>query len=276
MNKSIYELQNEKDIQKCIIIQKNYYTKAKAFNNFIFIFNVVIIVLFSILSLLSETMKAISILISMIIPYINNIFEKEKSKIQKEASDVQQYIDTYLYSAVLNEESKYRNQKEWNNTLKKSEMDKLVSKCDEMKENWYSDYSQKKDVEQIYLSQKENINWDNNLRNNYLKLNYVSFFILLIAIFIVVILFNLTFVKSMLYFAWLLVIINYFQKNISMLKNDIKNQEIMKEIAIIIENNFEKENFKIEDILELEIKLQDKIYRHRKTAYLIPDWFYKF
>ena len=172
MNKSIYTLQNEDKILKCLVRQRELYNYAKLINNIKFILMIIIIAI-NIMTKFFDNINLLKLLLIMILllPFINDWLNIISNNFKNKAAKIQQYIDVSLYSSALNQSSKI-----WGKILTTSEISNEISKISYKKiekqkvKDWYSDYSNLDTFLQIFYCQKENISWDSNLRKFYKRI----------------------------------------------------------------------------------------------------------
>lgn len=126
-NKSIYELQNEDEILKCLVRQRELYGISEQWGMVKFIFTIILIPLFSIFKN-NIIMFKLYVVLVLSIPLINSFINNMSNKLKNRAAEIQQYIDVKLYSTVTNE-----NLKKWGKLLGKTEISKEISKIDKKK-----------------------------------------------------------------------------------------------------------------------------------------------
>ena len=271
MNKSIFELQKSTRILKCLFAQRQEYAKAKVAKNIEFYLTVILFTVLSVLKslLAGNIISTISIFLAFALLLVNKWIDLYISSRQSMGADIQQFIDVWLYSSVLP-----TNKLNWGETLPDSRITEIVCKIAENQlaklRNWYEDYSSASPIIQIYYSQKENVRWDLNLRNAYRTFNIVICAAILVVIFGVFMVINPTFLACIDILAWGLPLVKYFSEIFKGLNNDINRLQVLKTKYNTIEKELEAPNFKLKHLVEL----QQLIYEHRKTAVLIPEWFY--
>jgi len=277
MNKSIYTLQNEDKILKCLVRQRELYNYAKLINNIKFILMIIIIAI-NIMTKFFDNINLLKLLLIMILllPFINDWLNIVSNNLKNRAAKIQQYIDVKLYSSVLNQSSKI-----WGEILTRSEISNEISKISSQKiekqkvKDWYRNYSTHDTFLQIFYCQKENINWDSKLRKFYkIILELILYGVLLILLLIIVFkseLVTKNFLKNILWFPSLS---NYLYEIINNLKRDIEELSKINKKSENIERKIE-ENICKKEIINLEINLQEEIYNQRRKSYLIPNFFYK-
>ena len=277
MNKSIYTLQNEDKILKCLVRQRELYNYDKLINNIKFIL-IIIIIAINIMTKFFDNINLLKLLLIMILllPFINDWLNIISNNFKNKAAKIQQYIDVSLYSSALNQSSKI-----WGEILTTSEISNEISKISYKKiekqkvKDWYSDYSNLDTFLQIFYCQKENISWDSNLRKFYKRiLELILYGVLIILLLIIVFkseLVTKNFLKNILWFPSLS---NYLYGIINNLKGDIDELSKINKKSEDIERKIE-ENICKKEIINFEIDLQEEIYNQRRKLYLIPNFFYK-
>lgn len=275
MAKSIYEKQSESLIIQCLFAQRKKYSQAKMISGAYFFVCVVATCVFAVLKSITDNsiIMALSALLSLgafvALSPINTIILKLKTQ----AAEIQQYIDVFLYS---NEKYSSLNKK-WSCPLSRDEIVEKVSKYPKSgfddNDKWYEDYSSLSYIEQIYYCQRENIHWDRELRKKYYRMYLSIMGFAIVAIVLITIVHNPTFLKIITFIPWCLPFVKYLYSFQQQWKND--------------ENRLRKMNDEANNIpnigmistgpewIEREIELQEKIFTHRKEAILIPNFFYK-
>lgn len=274
-NKSIYELQNEGEILKCLVRQRELYGISEQWEMVKFIFTIILIPLFSIFKN-NIIMFKLYVVLVLSIPFINSFINNMSNKLKNRAAEIQQYIDVKLYSTVTNE-----NLKKWGKLLGKTEISKEISKIDKKKiekekvKNWYSDYSKKEAILQIFYSQKENISWNlEQIKNYKILCNIALYGVYIILILIAIFINNLLDENFLKLILWIPSFLNYLHSIVNNLNDDIQKIEIINKMSRIIEEELiEIKNY--DKLIDLEIDLQNKIFELRKKIYKIPNWFYK-
>lgn len=142
--------------------------------------------------------------------------------------------------------------------------------------NWYStQYSEMPlNIGRIYC-QSTNINWDKELRMKFKKLLYTLLISILFILFAIASIINKTFLNSLEY-----ILLPFVPLIILLIQTIIENNktisdlvELRNELNLLI---IEKDNPNATDekLLNLSNRLQEKIYKYRKSAFLIPDIVY--
>ena len=275
MDKSIFEKQSDILLIQCLYAQRRYYTYAKIISGSYFIICVVLFCVFAILkaTLHSDVISGISIVLSIIVTFGSKLFEKLSSNMKETAAKIQQYIDISLYSDNPYEKSI----QSWNCPIDQHQIIELVSSFPQsgftVNDKWYGDYSEKQYWEQIYFCQKENIRWDKNLRQKYKTVCYSILIIASVGVLIVAFICNPTFFEIMSIVPWVLPFIKYMVSFNKSIKNDQEQITQMIDKANSIPNVARV--FDVDKLLKRESTLQDKLFEYRKTALLIPNFFYK-
>ena len=182
------------------------------------------------------------------------------------AAMIQQMFDVYVY------------QMPWDNKLfgkeknlsyliaekskilldKAGERDKLM--------NWYTGCVGEgvSNIKGIWMCQKENFNWDVNLRKKYKKSCSIIVGVLIVGILLAGLVNDESIIVLISRFAFILPMLKWLFPMIKQLNDDIRN---MQEIDELINDSEEKT---MDDLQEI----QNKLYVHRKSCYAIPDFFY--
>lgn len=276
MDKSIYEKQSNTLIIQCLFAQRKKYFQAKVVAGLYFFFCVVLVCVFAVLKSIThnELITGLSIGLSFATFFAAFPINSCISKIRTEAAEVQQYIDTTLYSS--NQYSHLNNK--WNCPLTKDRIIQMVSKYPQSgftdNDKWYEDYSTCDYSKQILLCQKENLRWDSDLRKKYASAYKALMYVIIALIFVFAAIINPSFLKFLCIALWCLPFIKYLysfgkhmkddDNRITKLKNEADN--LLNNIGLILEGD---------ELVQKEIELQNRIFEHRKNALLIPDFFYK-
>lgn len=276
MDKSIYEKQSDTLITQCLFAQRKKYSQAKVVAGLYFFFCVVAVCVFSVLKSIvhDELITGLSIGLSFTTFFATFPINNCIVKIRTEAAEIQQYIDTTLYSS--NQYSHLNNK--WSCPITKDRVIEIVSKYPQsgftVNDKWYEDYSTCDYSKQILLCQKENLRWDNDLRKKYATAYKVIMYVIIASIFVAAVIINPSFLNFLSIALWCLPFIKYlwsFNKQmkeddnrITKLKNEADN--LLNNLGLILDG---------EDLIQKEIELQNGIFEHRKKAVLIPNFFYK-
>ena len=270
MNK-IIKSQNDQSILDKLSAQRRLYDKAKKLRAIQFILGVVIIVCLSIARLIwndNEPIEASIVVVTAVAlisePLLESMIDKRKTL----AAQIQQRLDNELYGfswddCICGIEPS-------DEVICDSKDDKLTKKM----HDWYDVGIGNVEDENlaILLCQRENISYDSGLREWYVSLCAVVACLLVIGVLV------LSFVEGWNLMRFLVIgvipsipIIQWF-------------------ITVFQDNSTDKDNlFKLENLVREEIdkvlgggivtkkvlqKIQNLLFLHRKTGYLIPSWFY--
>lgn len=269
MNNEIVTRQNEEKAIEYLAAQRQIYSEAKKIDNIGIIFSVILPLVLSIMQLFfkenifwSLSSKILSI-VSMFVGMAVGSFVKKGKNV---AAMIQQMFDVYVY------------QMPWDNKLfgkeknlsyliaekskilldKAGERDKLM--------NWYTGCVGEgvSNIKGIWMCQKENFNWDVNLRKKYKKSCSIIVGVLIVGILLAGLVNDESIIVLISRFAFILPMLKWLFPMIKQLNDDIRN---MQEIDELINDSEEKT---MDDLQEI----QNKLYVHRKSCYAIPDFFY--
>lgn len=276
MDKSIYEKQSDSLIIQCLFAQRKKYSQAKLVAGAYFVLCVVAVCVFTVLKSIThnEVITGLSIGLSFATFFASFPINNLVLKIKTEAAEIQQYIDTTLYSS--NQYSHLNNK--WNCPLTKDRIIEMVSKYPKSgftdSDKWYEDYSTHNYCKQILLCQKENVRWDGDLRKKYALAYKVIMYVIIALIFVFAVIINPSFLDFLSIALWCLPFVKYLysfgkhmkddDNRITKLKNEADN--LLNNIGLILDGD---------ELVQKEIELQNRIFEHRKNALLIPDFFYK-
>lgn len=272
MNK-IIEHQNDQSILDKLSAQRRLYNKAKNLRTLRFILGVLVIVCLSVARLIwsdcaaIETALVIATALALILePWLESLISKRRTL----AAQIQQRIDNQLYGF------------DWDECIcGKEPSDEIVSdyrskKPDASLLNWYEPGIGEVDEENvaILLCQRENITYDSGLRSWYVTFSGWVAGVLGIGVLV------LSFVEG-----WDLMRVLVF--------GVIPSIPIAEWFVTIFQDNAtDKEHLgSLEDLVKAETdkakkggnvttktlqKIQNLLFLHRESGYLIPGWFYKF
>jgi len=268
MDNSIYRQQNEREILLLQKAQRSKYTNAKRALYLGLCLSIFGTVTFVILTSFydSELLNALSSFFAIVLFTFSSFMEKKSNENIEFAAKIQQTIDVKLFRMPGS-----------CHVLLPSDISEIVASytsadLSEFK-NWYCDYSSLEFSKQILLSQKENIRWEQKLREKYLCLIInatITFPIVLIvcAIFADASVSSL-FAKAM----WFFPIEQFLITQYMSLRENIRFLKTINEEYRSLEKFYDKYN-----TCEIQCKLcalQTDIFEHRKKSTMIPDWFYK-
>ena len=268
MNNGIVERQNEEKYIYYLAAQRQLYNEAKRLDGIEILFSVVLPLFFAALQLIisdNTYLNATSYVLSIISMGISLLFGSYIDRKKETAAEIQQHFDLYVY------------QMPWDNKLfglqrnithVVAEKAKLLLKNPKEHErltNWYTTVAGTVDLKKgILMCQKENYNWDVNLRKRFRRLSVIVIIILTILVFLIGIVKNETVVMLLCRFAFIIPMLQWLFETVKQLNKDIKNLE---ELDGLISSSEPKNMDELQEI-------QSKIYIHRKSCYTIPNKFY--
>lgn len=268
MNNRIVERQNEEKYIYYLAAQRQLYNEAKRLDGIEILFSVVLPLFFAALQLIisdNTYLNATSYVLSIVSMGISLIFGSYIDRKKETAAEIQQHFDLYVY------------QMPWDNKLfglqrnithVVAEKAKLLLKNPKEHErltNWYTTVASTVDLKKgILMCQKENYNWDVNLRKRFRRLSVIVIIILTILVFLIGIVKNETVVMLLCRFAFIIPMLQWLFETVKQLNKDIKNLE---ELDGLISSSEPKNMDELQEI-------QSKIYIHRKSCYTIPNKFY--
>lgn len=278
MDKNIYELQNQDSVLKSLVVQSKIYSNAKRLNYLNFTICVLLPIFYTFAQpfFKSEVLISLGIISVIALFYISNQISKSALKAQKSAAKVQQTIDHFLFE---DDSFKTKND-DWGELYSDDELIELISKTKmtekdiQLKKNWYADYSSFPHVMQSYYSQRESVRWDGDLRKRFTYFVCVSITALVGILLIISIAFKMTVFEIIINIGTFLPIFKFIYSMREKSNKDIKRLDNIKYIQNTISNSFGVA-IGAEELYAKEIKIQDKLYEHRKSATMIPDFFYK-
>lgn len=268
MNNGIVERQNEEKYIYYLAAQRQLYNEAKRLDGIEILFSVVLPLFFAALQLIisdNTYLNATSYVLSIVSMGISLLFGSYIDRKKETAAEIQQHFDLYVY------------QMPWDNKLfglqrnithVVAEKAKLLLKNPKEHErltNWYTTVAGTVDLKKgILMCQKENYNWDVNLRKRFRRLSVIVIIILTILVFLIGIVKNETVVMLLCRFAFIIPMLQWLFETVKQLNKDIKNLE---ELDGLISSSEPKNMDELQEI-------QSKIYIHRKSCYTIPNKFY--
>ena len=276
MDKSIYEKQSNTLIIQCLFAQRKKYSQAKLISCAYFIFCVVAVCVFTVLKSIThnEFIMGLSTGLSFATFFATTSTNNLVSKIKTEAAEIQQYIDTTLYSS----NQYFHLNDRWNRPLNKDRIIEIVSKYPTSgftdNDKWYEDYSTHDYCKQILLCQKENLRWDSDLRKKYALAYKVIMYVIIASIFVAATIINPSFLNFLSVAPWCLPFIKYLWSFNNHMNEDDNRITKLKNEANNLLNNYGSV-LDGDKLIQKEIELQNGIFEHRKKALLIPNFFYK-
>ena len=276
MGKSIYDKQQDPLIIQCLFAQRNKYTQAKRLSAVYFFICGILAVVFLVLKAITgnHVVQGVSIGISIASIFLKDTFTRMISSLKDTAAGIQQYIDTTLFSRNDNNLTQYT----WKCPFGKDDIIEKVSIYPQSgfneNDRWYEDYSKEAFCRQIVLCQKESIRWDRKLRKKFL----VSLYFIIISVVLLILIFGITLNQSVLGYlstiSWCLPFIRMLYECKKALKEDEVRLNGLTNTVNNLLNNYGMVLTE-DELIENEKELQDRIYEHRRRAFLIPNFFYK-
>lgn len=260
MSNEINARQNTEHALCYLAAQRQLYNEAKTFTFCEFIIIAIcpiFISIFKYFDIISENINLFSIAITFISMFFTNQIKNKRLKLQSTAANIQQLFDTYVYN--MKWDTKLFGKKINLNNVVAEKSKKILSNLKEKDKllNWYTKIDAKIPLNNgILICQKQNYVWDVNLRKRFRNFCFIIGLIFLICIFIIYKDIGLIIV---------LPIIKYLYTLITTLNENINN---IKELDNLIYSTTPKTI----DVLQ---EIQSKIYSYRKSAFCIPNKFYK-
>jgi predicted neutral ceramidase superfamily lipid hydrolase len=214
----------------------------------------------------SEVLTTLSSFVAIVSYVLVTEIEKRAGSITESAAEIQQAIDVKLF-----------NLPDSCQTLINSDVTEIVAKYRNKNptdfKNWYSDYSSLTFHKQVLFSQKENIRWDNGLRERYLKIiKFIAVFIpLLLIVYLIIIKASLAITLALA--SWVFPLEQFLLTQLNGLGGDIDFLEKINAEQRRLESNFDNIGSRN---MQCELcNLQNLIFEHRKKAIMIPSFYYK-
>lgn len=263
MSNEINARQNTEHALCYLAAQRQLYNEAKtfAFYECIFLFissSFIPICQYFNINIVLENIILISIAITVINLIISDNLQDNQLKLKSTAATLQQFFDIYVYN--MEWDTKLFGKRINLNDIIAKKSKRILSNPKEKNKllNWYTNIDAKIPLnEGILMCQKQNCVWDINLRNRFIK------FCLIIGIIFIIII--TLFINKDISLIILIPIIKYLYTLRKQLKKNIKD---IIEINTLIHSTSPKTM----DILQ---EIQSKIYSYRKSAFCIPNKFYK-
>ena len=272
MANNIIELENKQEHINQLKAARHLYTKAGYYSTSYMFFCALMPVVISIgrTFLSPDAHLALNAMLaySVIALIAGFILESTVSKHQKLAAKIQQQFDSEVFEL------------EWNSHLwgarpsLENINDNLGNQPDKGFDNWYDlQVNDLNNIEAILVCQRTNLVYDTKLRNRFNFIVSTVATVVLLSILIVAFYRNEGIQTAIIFVGVPLVpIIKWFFYTRKQNLDDIKACESLKSF---VDNNLEKLRNKEKNINEDTLCwIQDGIYRHRKTAFKIPDWLY--
>ena len=269
---SVYEKQNEPEMQMLLCAQRKEYSRVKTGEKWLFVISVVVVTSFTLWVAFTDDpdiMSTLTVLNTVI------IFSREKIKDyfdgkQEFAAKIQQYFDSCCYNEVygkkiIDGQLLFSNSEiaEIQAKVKNDDLSAFV--------DWYPDYRNRSPEEQILYSQRENLSWDYKLRSFYKNTVIAILLLILFGLIFYGIKSDATVGKMCALTSCFLVIVESAWDCILRNKKDLmrlkKIFQKFKETEIEVCANKRGIQKKLSD-------LQNMIFAHRKECFLIPDFVY--
>ena len=270
---SIYEKQSNPLIIQSLFAQRRYYTYAKIWTSVYFVICIALVCFFAVLKSFCKCdfITGLSIGLSIATFFASLSINEVVSKLKKKAAEIQQYIDASVFKREEDGSAI------WQSPLTTNKIKEIVSSFPKSgfckNDKWYEDYSSQPYKKQIVLCQKENIRWDKNLRAYYKYSCIVLLIVAIIAIFIIGLSRNSSFLEILSFISWSLPFIKYCYSFKKRMNEDGERLEKLNRTAdSLAELDFENHS----EAFHLIVGLQNDIFEHRKKAVLIPNFFFKF
>lgn len=268
MDNSIYQQQNNPEILLLQKAQRSKYTEAKKVLYPGLYLSIAGTVIFAILTSFYdiELINTLSSFLAIVLFGFTSYMEKKANGHIELAAKIQQTIDVKLFQMPDN-----------CHVLLSSEIKEITASYNSAElsefENWYSDYSSLDFSKQVFLSQKENIRWDQKLREKYSCL-ITSLAIGCPILLLMYIIFTNSSISSFFAMAsWLFPLEQFLITQWIGLRDNISYLKAVNEEYRSIEKCYEK--YSPSEIQCKLCGLQTYIFEHRKKSIIIPDWFYK-
>ena len=268
MNNGIVERQNEETYIRYLAAQRQLYNEAKRLDGVEILFSVVIPLFFVALQLIisdNTYLNAASYVLSIVSMGISLLIGSYINRKKEMAAEIQQHFDLHVYQMTWDNKLFGLQRNVTHVVAEKAKLLLKNPKEHERLTNWYTTVAGTVDLKKgILMCQKENYNWDVNLRKRFRSLSVIVIIILTILVFLIGIVKNETVVMLLCRFAFIIPTFQWLFETVKQLNKDIKNLE---ELDGLISSSEPINMDKLQEI-------QSKIYIHRKSCYTIPNKFY--
>ncbi len=268
MNNGIVERQNEEKSIYYLAAQRQLYNEVKKMDCIGILFSIVLPLGFVGLQFIISdytylnTLSYILSIVSMFVSLLGGCYIEDK---KKTAAEIQQYFDLYVYQMPWDNKLFGLKRNISNIVAEKAKVLLKNPKEHEQLTNWYTTVAGTVDLKKgISMCQKENYNWDVNLRKRFRRLSITSIIRLTVLIFLIGIVNNETVAMLLYRLAFVIPMFQWLGKTVIQLNKDIKNLE---ELDDLISSSELPSMDKLQEI-------QSKIYIQRKSCYTIPNKFY--
>lgn len=268
MNNGIVERQNEEKSIYYLAAQRQLYNEVKKMDCIGILFSIVLPLGFVGLQFIISdytylnTLSYILSIVSMFVSLLGGCYIEDK---KKTAAEIQQYFDLYVYQMPWDNKLFGLKRNISNIVAEKAKVLLKNPKEHEQLTNWYTTVAGTVDLKKgISMCQKENYNWDVNLRKRFRRLSITSIILLTVLIFLIGIVNNETVAMLLYRLAFVIPMFQWLGKTVIQLNKDIKNLE---ELDDLISSSELPSMDKLQEI-------QSKIYIQRKSCYTITNKFY--
>ena len=273
MGDCIFKMQNENYLLQCQLAQRGDYSKAKkwATGKTFFTLGFTILSIVSAL-IIKDWLTALTSFFAVMLITFNKYADKSINSLKKHAAGIQQYIDATLFAKALD-----GTKGEWGTLPSETDVANSISKfqdCDTSGvRNWYCDYSSLSSCAQVFYCQRENVRWNRDLNNKYLRLHCCILAVLIVSVFVFFFVIDLNFIRCVCILAWITPTLEFLVSNIKDLWETISLSQKLESTCDSIESKLSEED--LVTVKEDLIKIQNRIKERREVGYLIPDWFYR-
>lgn len=269
MDNEIFERQNNEKAIELLGAQRQLYNEVKGMDDLRIWLSVFIPMILAVIELfvvnnqILNIISYVSSIVSMSIGLLVSSYIKNKKRL---AAEIQQIFDVYVYQMPWDVKLFGRERDISYSIIEYSK--KLFRKPGEKERllNWYTRPVQSVDLHKgILICQKENFQWDVTLRKRFKNLSIIVVAGFVCFIVLINLIKNDSSVRllSMLAFSFPMIVWLF---------------EIVKNIGEDIENLKECDDLMnapgVKTMCELQ-EIQRHIYEHRKSCFVIPNWFYK-
>lgn len=270
MKMSIYERQFDEKAENLLKAQRYIYRKAKSIELCYFLLCVIVPFLLKIIQIYYPDWKILLIIqIVLGLVAVSGLFFMYKIiniYIEKGAY-IQNAYDKYVVG-VGNEICNYDYE---------TKVDKYVIRYKHKKKQdpYYENYNGMLEIKQIINCQKENLRYDSELRNSYIIFLWIISILIIFLICFIGLIKDVLFVRLLGQFLLCAPILVFIIRKNTAIKKNIINKEKLIELSKKIEEIAINGKYKDKTIISRCNDLQNSLYEYRKTAELIPEWFYK-
>ncbi len=275
MPNKIAENQNTNLVIDRLAAQRELYSRAKLiFNTRVFFALMLALIGPLVISTFNDTEPYVAFI--SIVYILIDIFslERKENECRESAAKIQELIDTELFSLDWNSivvgnkpdtELIYKNSKAFK---KKNTTSTLI--------DWYPKNISPLDIiPAILICQRSSIWWDVNLRKVYVSILYSLLLFFSAFALILAVVQNLE-IKGILSIALpLLPIYRIFINQIMAQRLTIERTNELKIHTESLIDQITEGNFEENSLITGIRKIQDELYRHRKSCFSLPDWLYK-